>query len=87
MPFMISDDLAGSLADGRYQRQKEKMKNWAQKFAHLPVETVLTYIVEGDPADYVVRCADGCGGVGLCGHPDVQQVQVMFLYASEALMF
>ena len=37
----------------------------------------LQYVVESDPAAYRVACADGCSGVGKCGNPTVEQVEVM----------
>ena len=72
----FSDDLAESIKDGRYGRQKEKMLTWRQKYDVLNVGTNLTYVVEGEAAPYVVRCPDACQGVGKCGNPTVEEVQV-----------
>ena len=80
MFIYISDDVAMSLVDGRWDRQKESMLTWSQKYAEVGVKATLIYIVEGDAARYVVTCADGCGGVGRCGHPDLNTVEVSYPY-------
>ena len=45
-------------------------------FGVLSTDVSLKYVIEGEPADYQVRCADGCSGIGKCGNPTVAQVQV-----------
>lgn len=39
-------------------------------------EVSLQYVVESTPEAYRVKCMDGCNGVGKCGNPTVQQVEV-----------
>ena len=72
----FSDDLSVSLVDKRYGKQKERMLAWRDRFRERGVCASLKYLIEGDPALYVVRCNDGCGGVAKCGYPTVKQIQV-----------
>ncbi|KAL5021381.1 hypothetical protein ScPMuIL_000536 [Solemya velum] len=80
LPHMVerkrADDIASSLKDGRFWKQINKMKEWKSQFEKCGVPCGLQYVVEGEPEKYVVRCADGCQGVGKCGNPTLTQVQV-----------
>jgi hypothetical protein len=40
-------------------------------------EVSLQYVVESTPQAYRVKCMDGCNGVGKCGNPTVEQVEVL----------
>lgn len=64
------DDLAESLKDGRFLRQKENMKQWKNSFGTRDVQ--LYYVIEGDISKYVVQCGHEC--VGKCGNPDLLKV-------------
>ncbi|KXJ14619.1 Crossover junction endonuclease MUS81 [Exaiptasia diaphana] len=74
-----ADDLAESIKDGRFCSQKDKMKQWRKDFGMLSNEVCLHYIVESTPEAYCVRCMDGCGGVGKCGNPTVEQLEVVIM--------
>ncbi|CAH1783419.1 unnamed protein product, partial [Owenia fusiformis] len=80
LPLVIerkrADDLAKSLKDGRYHKQKENMISWKMKFFEKGINASLKYVVEGDPKAYVVRCSDGCGSLIKCGYPTVEQVEM-----------
>ena len=47
-----------------------------EEFGVLARDVSLKYVIESEPAAYRVRCADGCGGVGKCGNPTVEQLEV-----------
>ncbi|XP_048585202.1 uncharacterized protein LOC5515026 isoform X1 [Nematostella vectensis] len=70
-----ADDLADSIKDGRYTKQKDRMLAWRDKFGILSDDVSLQYLVESTPAAYRVGCMDGCNGVGKCGNPSVEQVE------------
>ena len=74
--FWFTDDLARSLIDGRYLKQKVKMIEWRDKFRVLGSDVSLKYVVEGDASQYVVKCRDGCGSILKCGWPNVKQIEV-----------
>ena len=74
-----ADDLARSLRDGRYLRQKLKLSTWRQQHSRGGLEASVKYLIEGRPEDYVVKCLDGCGGVVKCRYPTVQQLEVCVL--------
>ncbi|KAL8562747.1 hypothetical protein ACOMHN_022622 [Nucella lapillus] len=79
LPFLLerkrADDVAFSLKDGRFWGQMDKMRAKKELFEQKGVQATLQYIVEGKPENFVVRCADGCQGIGRCGNPTLQQVQ------------
>ena len=52
------------------------MVAWKKDFTTRGVDCSLHYILEREPEDYVVQCADGCQGVGKCGNPTLRQVKV-----------
>ncbi|KAK3278732.1 hypothetical protein CYMTET_13346 [Cymbomonas tetramitiformis] len=73
-------DVAQSLMDGRWTRQKQAMKWAKQLLARSSGPCVLQYVVEGDVQKAAHPCACGCGGggVGGCvrrGYPKVAEVQ------------
>ncbi|XP_033757292.1 uncharacterized protein LOC117339685 [Pecten maximus] len=72
------DDMARTLKEGRFWTQVTKMKGFKSEFEEKGVACVVHYLVEGNPEKYVVQCADGCHGVGRCGHPSLQQVKCAF---------
>ncbi|XP_013403533.1 uncharacterized protein LOC106168870 [Lingula anatina] len=78
MPLLVerkrADDLAKSLVDGRYGKQRRDMVKWKAAFTSQGVPAVLKYILESRPEQFVVQCADGCGGVGKCGYPSALQL-------------
>jgi hypothetical protein len=74
--IIFSDDLAHSMMDGRFRNQIENMKRWRLQFLQEGTEGSLKYLVEGDPDQYVVKCVCGCRGVGKCGNPNPEVVQV-----------
>ena len=82
-----ADDLAGSIKDGRYVNQKEKMLEWKKDFGIMSGDVSLQYVVESDPAAYRVACADGCSGVGKCGNPTVEQVESVISELEESVDF
>ncbi|XP_067657194.1 uncharacterized protein [Haliotis asinina] len=71
-----ADDIANSLKDGRFWRQVTKMVEWKEDFKQKDISARLVYVIEGDPGNYVVKCRDGCRGVGRCGNPNLAQVQL-----------
>lgn len=72
------DDMARTLKEGRFWTQVTKMKGFKSEFEEKGVACVVHYLVEGNPENYVVRCGDGCQGVGRCGYPSLQQVKCAF---------
>ncbi|XP_046342613.1 uncharacterized protein LOC124123459 [Haliotis rufescens] len=80
VPLLIerkrADDIANSLKDGLFWRQVTKMVDWKEEFRQKHIVARLVYVLEGDPGDYVVKCSDGCRGVGRCGNPTLAQVQL-----------
>ena len=72
----VADDLARSIVDQRFDRQIARMTDWKQGFTARGVEACIKYLVEGQLEDYVVACADGCGGVLRCGYPTVEECKV-----------
>lgn len=68
--------MANSLKEGRFWKQVTKMVEWKKSFRDYGMECPLHYMVEGEPEQYVVRCSDGCQGVGKCGNPNITQVKV-----------
>ena len=77
-----TDDMARTLKEGRFWVQITKMIEWKGTFADQGIETVLFYLVEGNPHDYVVKCTDGCMGISKCGYPTLSQVKVHVLFQS-----
>ncbi|VDI68102.1 Hypothetical predicted protein [Mytilus galloprovincialis] len=79
LPFLVerkrADDVARTLKEGRFWTQVIKMVAWKQQFAAQGIQCQLQYIVEGEPEQYMVKCMDGCQGVGMCGNPTVIQVK------------
>ena len=73
---IIPDDVARTLKEGRFWSQVKKMVAWKKDFTSRGVDCSLHYILEREPEDYVVQCADGCQGVGKCGNPTLRQVKV-----------
>ena len=73
---IIPDDVARTLKEGRFWSQVKKMVAWKKDFTTQGVDCSLHYILEREPEDYVVQCADGCQGVGKCGNPTLRQVKV-----------
>ncbi|XP_070541485.1 uncharacterized protein [Ptychodera flava] len=71
-----ADDLAWSLKDGRYFRQKQQMLEWKNTYPSQGVSVTLQYIIESKPESYRVKCGDDCQGVAKCGNPSVDQVNV-----------
>ncbi|XP_046551414.1 LOW QUALITY PROTEIN: uncharacterized protein LOC124261131 [Haliotis rubra] len=72
-----ADDIANSLKDGRFWRQVTKMVEWKEDFRQKDISARLSYIIEGDPGDYVVKCGgDVCQGSARCGEPTLAQVQL-----------
>ncbi|XP_021363949.1 uncharacterized protein LOC110457159 isoform X2 [Mizuhopecten yessoensis] len=72
------DDMARTLKEGRFWTQVTKMKAFKAEFEERGVACIVHYLVEGNPENYVVRCGDGCQGVGRCGYPSLQQVKCAF---------
>ncbi|KAK3595842.1 hypothetical protein CHS0354_014664 [Potamilus streckersoni] len=81
LPLLVeikrADDVARTLKDGRFWSRVNKMVVWKKEFLKLGVPCQLQYLLEGQPEQYVVRCADGCKGVGHCGNPTLIQVKVL----------
>ncbi|XP_074641070.1 uncharacterized protein LOC141898842 [Tubulanus polymorphus] len=82
LPFLVErkrgDDLANSIVDGRFFSQIDKMKAWSNEFVAnkgIEMNGKVKYLIEGDLERYVVRCQDGCQGVGKCGNPPVDALQ------------
>ncbi|CAC5425947.1 unnamed protein product [Mytilus coruscus] len=79
LPFLVerkrADDIARTLKEGRFWTQVTKMVEWKQQFTAQGLQCQLQYIVEGEPEQYMVKCMDGCQGVGMCGNPTVIQVK------------
>ncbi|XP_076104893.1 uncharacterized protein LOC143073329 isoform X3 [Mytilus galloprovincialis] len=79
LPFLVerkrADDVARTLKEGRFWTQVTKMVAWKQQFTAQGIQCQLQYIVEGEPEQYMVKCMDGCQGVGMCGNPTVIQVK------------
>ncbi|KAK3095641.1 hypothetical protein FSP39_017049 [Pinctada imbricata] len=80
LPFLVerkrADDLSRSLKEGRFLPQIQKMVVWKNTFTDKGTDSMLYYLLEGHPEDYVVKCADGCQGVGMCGYPNLTQIKV-----------
>jgi len=69
--------MARTLKEERFWPQINKMLEWKKDFDKRRIQGFIYYIVEGDPSNYVVKCADGCQGVGRCGYPSLAQVKVV----------
>jgi len=67
-----ADDLADSIKDGRFERQKNNMKQWKNEILHEVNEVTLIYILENDLQRYVVPCGHEC--VGKCGNPKLLNI-------------
>ena len=52
------------------------MLEWKKDFTDHGIDCSIHYILERKPEEFVVKCVDGCQGIGQCGNPTLPQIKV-----------